>query len=337
MASLRAAYAGLLSAGLLSVAARSSAQDAAAAGALFDKGVADMQAGRFVSACPALEESEQLDPHPGTLFTLAECHAKWGKVASAVQHYQDYADLVSRLPSDQQARHRERVAIAKAQLAKLKPSVPMLTLVLPATAPPETTVTRNGIVLQGAALGLSLPVDPGQYLIVTRLPGGAEHSATVSLALGETKRVELDVSQPAAAVAAAAEPAASPLASGAPAEDAQRRSNTPAYAIGGVGVAGIALGSVTGILVLGKRSTIKDECVGSACSASGVSAANTGKTLAIVSDIGFGVGIVGLAASAVLLLTRPKAEFAAQAPASHWEPLLAGTSGGAWAGLGRRF
>ena len=175
----RAACVGALS-GVLSLAASPAfAQDAATAGALFDKGVLDMQAGHFDSACPALEESQQLDPHPGTLFTLAECQAKWGKVASAVQHYQDYTDLVSRLPADQQTRHRERVAIAKAQLGKLKPSVPTLTLVLPATAPPETIVTRNGVALQGAALGLALPVDPGQYVIVTRLPGGAEHSATV--------------------------------------------------------------------------------------------------------------------------------------------------------------
>jgi hypothetical protein len=333
----RAAYAGLLSAGLLFAAGRARAQDAATAGALFDKGVADMQAGHFDSACPALEESQQLDPHPGTLFTLAECQAKWGKVASAVQHYQDYADLVSRLPPGQQARHRERVGIAKAQVGKLKPSVPTLTLVLPATAPPETSVTRNGVALQGAALGLALPVDPGQYEIVTHLPSGAEHSTTVSIALGDAKRVELDVSQPAAPALPASDSAALAPTNSAPLAESPRKSNTPAYLIGGIGVAGVAVGSVTGILVFGKKSTVKDECAGSTCSSAGVSAANSGKTLAIVSDIGFGVGIVGLATSAVLLLTRPKAEPAAQLLAPRWQPLLASTPGGAWAGLGRRF
>jgi hypothetical protein len=326
-----------LSAGLFLAVSPVFAQDAATAGALFDKGVSDMQSGHFDSACPALEESQQLDPHPGTLFTLAECQAKWGKVASAVQHYQDYADLVSRLPAGQQARHRERVGVAKAQLSKLKPSVPTLALVLPPTAPAETTVTRNGVALQGAALGLALPVDPGQYLIVTRLPGGTEHTVTVSVALGDAKRVELDVSQPAAPNAPVAVPSAAPLADSAPPAESKRRSNTPAYVVGGVGVLGIAVGSVTGILVFGKKSTVKDECAGTTCSASGVSAANSGKTLAIVSDIGFGVGIVGLATSAVLLLTRPKAETSAGAPAARWEPALASTPGGAWAGLGRRF
>jgi hypothetical protein len=332
----RAACVGLLSSGLLSLASPAFAQDAATAGALFDKGVSDMQAGHFDSACPALEESEQLDPHPGTLFTLAECQAKWGKVASAVQHYQDYADLVSRLPAGQQARHRERVGVARTQLAKLKPSVPTLSLVLPPAAPAGTTVTRNGVLLQGAALGLALPVDPGQYVIVTRLPSGVEHSITVSVALSDAKRVELDISQPDAPVSPPATPPSTPVSS-APPSESPRRSNTLAYAIGGVGVAGIAVGSVTGIMVFGKRSTVKDQCVGTTCSANGVSAANSGKTLAIISDIGFGVGIVGLATSAVLLLTQPKAEASAQSPAPRWEPLLAGTPGGAWAGLGRRF
>jgi hypothetical protein len=325
-----------MSAGLLLSASPAFAEDAATAGALFDRGVSDMQAGHFDSACPALEESEQLDPHPGTLFTLAECQAKWGKVASAVQHYQDYADLVSRLPADQQARHRERAGIARAQLAKLKPSVPTLSLMLPPAAPVGTTVTRNGVVLQGAALGLALPVDPGQYVIVTHLPSGGEHSVTVSVALGDVSRVELDISPPDAPVLPPAPLVGGPVSGGPPAES-PRRSNALAYVIGGVGVAGIAVGSVTGILVFGKKSTVKDQCVGTTCSSNGVSAANSGKTLAVVSDIGFGVGIVGLATSAFLLLTQPKAEASALAPAPRWQPLFAGAPGGAWAGLGRRF
>jgi len=104
-----------------------------------------------------------------------------------------------------------------------------------------------------------------------------------------------------------------------------------------VGVAGIAVGAVTGVMVFGKKSTVKDDCAGTTCSSAGVDAANSGKTLAIVSDIGFGVGVVGLATSAILLLTRPKTESAAQGSAPRWRPLLASTPGGAWAGLGRSF
>jgi len=325
-----------------------SAQDAATAGALFDKGVTDMQAGRFDSGCPAIEESQRMDPHPGTLFTLAECQAKWGKVASAVAHYQDYVAVVPRLPTDQQARHRERVAMANAQLAKLKPIVPTLTLVLPASAPPGTTVTRNGVLLQGAALGLALPVDPGEYAIVTHLPSGEERSIKLKLALSEAKRVALELPATAPGPAAASTPAESPNAApsaekpaeGAPPTQASGsgRSRAPAYVAGGIGVAGVVLGSVTGILVLGKASTVKNDCNGTTCSsATGVNAADSGKSLAWVSDIGFGVGIVGLTTAAILLLSQPKAEPTARVAPARWEPLVAGTKGGAWAGLERRW
>jgi len=318
------------------------AQDAATAGALFDKGVADMQAGRFEAACPALEESQQLDPHPGTLFTVAECQAKWGKLATAVAHYQDYIGVVSRLAADQQARHHERVETANAQVAKLKPSVPLLTLVLPANAPPGTAVSRDGVRLQGAALGVALPVNPGEHVIVTRAPGGQDFSTSVSLAPGQSKQLDLTV-KPAPTGLPVAAPAAPTLAP-APTEpagrnpnpiDEHRHSNTPAYVIGGVGVAGIVVGSITGFMVLGKKSTVNSECMDHVCRQAGTNAANSGKTLGLVSDIGFGVGIAGLATSAILLLTQPKAESSAQAP--RWQPLLASAPGGAWAGIGKRF
>ncbi len=330
--------AGLCGASVLMWGSSALAQDAAAAGALFDKGVADMQAGHFDVACPALEESEQLDPHPGTLFTVAECQAKWGKLATAVAHYQDYVGVVSRLPSDQQTRHHARVVSANAQLAKLKPSVPQLTLVLPANAPAGTTVSRDGVQLQGAALGLALPVDPGEHVIVTRAPGGEDTSVSVSLAAGQTKRVELEVKAVVAApVVAPVAPTAPITTSPSPAPESQRSSKTPAYVIGGIGIAGMAVGSVAGILVFSKKSTVSSKCQDHTCDDAGVSAANSGKTLALVSDIGFGVGIVGLATSAILLLSQPKAEASAQQQTPHWQPLFAGTPGGAWAGIGRHF
>jgi hypothetical protein len=317
------------------------AQDTATAGALFDKGVADMQAGHFELGCPAIEESQRLDPRPGTLFTLAECDAKWGKVASAVARYQDYVGLVSRLPSDQQERHRTRVVASNAQITQLKPSVPTLALVLPPNAPPGTYVTRNGVTLQGAALGLALPVDPGEYVLVSHAPSGAEHQQTVSIALHDARRVTLELDATGSVPAAAPTASAPHTSAGdAPPSHVQptAHSNTAAYLIGGVGLAGVAVGSVTGLMVLGKKSTVTGNCSGAECNSKGLSAADSAKTLATVSNIGFAVGIAGLATSAVLLLTAPKAEPAsARARGSRWEPLLASSSSGAWLGVGHRF
>jgi hypothetical protein len=318
------------------------AQDSATAAALFDKGVADMQTRQFATACPALEESQRLEPRAGTLFTLAECQAHWGKVASAVAHYQEYVGLVPRLPADQQSRHRDRVKSANSQIAKLKPTVPTLTLLLPADVPAGTSVTRNGVLLQGAALGLALPSDPGEYIVVTRTPGGAERQVTISVALGEAKRMVLEVStdSPTTPVAPITQPpgATDSGANDAPATPSKsQHSKTPAYVVGAVGVAGIVVGSVTGILVFGQKSTVSAECSDHVCSEDGLSAANRAQSLAMVSNIGFGVGIAGLATAAILLLTAPRTETtsstASPARAARWEPRLSGTPGGAWAGL----
>jgi len=327
-------------------AVNAAAQDTATAGALFEKGVADMEAKRFASACPAIEESQRIDPRPGTLFTLAECLAQWGKVASAVARYQEYVDLVPLLAPQQQTRHRDRVAAARAELTKLKPTVPTLTLVLPANAPAGTSVTRNGETLGGAALGLALPVDPGQYDIVTHAPGVPDRQTSVTLGLGDTKRLELETGlgpaspsvQP--ATPALAPPTSARVENAAPAAPPPERSSgsgrrTGAYVAGGVGIAGVALGSVTGVLVLGKKHTVSDNCPNHDCNDTGYSAVKSGKDLALVSDIGFGVGIAGLVLGGVLLLTGSDPE-----PAHGertWRPVLTASDGTYGGGISGRW
>jgi hypothetical protein len=63
------------------------AQDVATAEALFNRGFADMDAGRYETGCKAIAASQRLDPRAGTLFTLAVCEAQWGKIATAASHY----------------------------------------------------------------------------------------------------------------------------------------------------------------------------------------------------------------------------------------------------------
>src|SRR6266567_1808983 len=118
---------GLLVASLF-VAEGAAAQDVATAEALFNRGIADMDAGKFDTACPAIGESYRLDPRPGTLFTVAECFAKAGKIASAVARYQDYIELFARLPPDQQAKQNGRDKVAAEKKAALTPQVPTLTI-----------------------------------------------------------------------------------------------------------------------------------------------------------------------------------------------------------------
>jgi hypothetical protein len=183
-------------AAVLAGAVPAAAQDAAAAEALFTRGLAEMDAGRYASGCPAIAESHRLDPRAGTIFTLAECEAKWGHVASAVTAYDDYLSLFARMTAAEQARQGERPRVAGAQRDALKPQVPELTLLLPQGAPRGTIVTRNGTVISSITLGIPLPVDPREHLITTQVPGGPVTEIRLVLARGEKKALMLPLTPP---------------------------------------------------------------------------------------------------------------------------------------------
>jgi hypothetical protein len=67
----------------------------------------------------------------------------------------------------------------------------------------------------------------------------------------------------------------------------------------------VALGTVTGIVTLNKKSTADANCSSARekCNSAGVDANESGKTYAALSGVGFGVGVVGLALGTYLWLT----------------------------------
>lgn len=276
------------------IAGAARAEDEAAAAAQFERGLAEMLAGRYATGCPALAESFRLDPQPGALFTLAECEAKWGRIATAVTHYDEYLGLVGRMAPAERAKQGERPEVAARRRAEIGPEVPELTLVLPRSAPAGTRVRRDGVALGAASLAVPLPVDPGDHTITTQAPGGPERIRKLSVERGAHIRIELEVA-PAPATVSEAPPDMPPRTS--------RRGW--AYLAGGIGVAGLGTGIVTGALAIGAKGDVTRWCNGDVCNHDGVLAADRGRTLALVSTIGFGVAIVGAAVAVVILATEP--------------------------------
>jgi hypothetical protein len=289
---------------LLLLATPAVAQDVAAAEALFNKGVADMDAGRYDAACPAIAESQRLDPRPGTLFAQSECNAKAGKIASAIALYEDYLRTVGSQPAAVKAKHADRLKIARAQIDKLRPAVPTLTLTLPPGAPSDARVRRDGTVLSAAALGVALPVDPGEHVVVVEAPGRRPAEQRIVLDRSQKKVVELALGG--AADAGAPPPAAGPVTPEAPAAPASNAQRVSGFVVGGVGAATLLLGAVTGGLTLAKKSTITANCSGTVCNHDGKAAADSARTTGLVSTIGFAAGGAALVTGVVLLLTAPK-------------------------------
>ncbi|KYF77813.1 hypothetical protein BE17_26015 [Sorangium cellulosum] len=283
--------------------------------------MAELEAGRYDIACPVLAESQRLDPRPGTLFALAECHDKEGRIATAAALYGDYLHAVAQMTPAYKLRHNDRAKLAAARKRALAAEIPELTLVLPQSALAGVRITRDGVELTAASLGMALPVDPGEHVVTTQVGGGPVVEQRITLARSERHTLELRVTSGAPELSATPQPAAGSQTTSAtqpsrtealPTAQAPGLGDTGmsgrqlgALVAGGIGVAGLVLGGVTGAMALSKKSVIEEHCEGTVCTVEGKAAADDARLPGTLSTVGFGVGVVGLAAGVVLWLTAP--------------------------------
>ena len=277
---------------LLSASAGAAGRDPAAAEALFRQGREAVTTGDYKLACEKFHESNRLDPAAGTVLNIADCEEKLGHLATAWTLFRQVAEQLP--PTD------ERQGIAKGRAAALEPRLPKLSLRLSPDAPAGAKVYRDGVVLGAASLDTLLPVDPGKHVLAVEAPGHARRELTVTMAEGEKKRVALE------AGAVTDQEAATP---GVGVSSAGSGKKTFGYVLGGLGIAGVGVGAVTGIMTLGKKSTVDDNCdAQKRCNAEGADAADAGRTLGTISGVSFIVGSVALATGAYLVLSSDEKE-----------------------------
>lgn len=325
-----------LSPGAFLVAAAIAAPATAAAGppakpsqaqALFDRGVADMEAGRYEKACPAIEASQRMEPMPGTLFTLAECEAQRGRIATAIRYYGEYLALYRTFTMKKKLEQKDRAATSQAQLGKLERVVPRLTLTLPAGAAPDVVVKRNGETVADLSIGTAVMVNPGEHLVTTQVPGGPEIEHRVSLSAGESKTLQLTVRRQAIIDPTSKRlPSESLLVPPPPPPDV-RSWRIGTWSAGAVALVGLAVGTVTGILAIQERNVVSDKCKpDGGCTQAGLDATARLRTFGTASTIGFVAGGVGLAVGVTLFAATPSVPTAQQnvgsPPASgvSWSP-----------------
>ncbi len=259
----------------------------------FDYGLAEMKAGRYDTGCPALAESYRLDPKPGSLFTLAECETRAGKLATALTHYEAYLDVFSRMTPDQQNRQWGREKIAATRRDELRARVPSLTLV--GHLPDGSVIKRDGVPIGPALIGATVPIDPGPHVVEISVPGKPLRREELDVPPGKAVRISVDDGDDDARLAAAGGgDASSPSAM-----------RTGAIVAASVGAAGLVVGTAFGVVTLGHKSTIDSHCVDTACDAEGKSAADASATTGAVSTVGFVVGVIGLGTGAALYFLDP--------------------------------
>jgi tetratricopeptide (TPR) repeat protein len=270
--------------------------DPAAAEALFAAGRAAFDSGDYDSACAKFAESQRLDPAAGTLINLAACNERRGRLASA---WENWREALSMLRSDD-----ERLPGVERRKADLEARLPRLDVRVAQGAPAGVEVSRDGVALGPAALGLPLPIDPGPHRIEVTAPGRVPRVYEVEAVEGRVTELVVQAGDPflTPQPAATAPPTEAP-----PKKDGNDTLRFVGYAVAGVGLVSVGTGAVTGLLALDRKNTIEETCEKNgesyACPPDGVDAANSGETLATVSTITTIAGLALVATGVTLVLT----------------------------------
>lgn len=314
------------------------AENVAAARSLGLQGIKLADAGDCKGAIEKLSRAESLYHAPSILGRLGECQVQVGQIVLGTENLNRV--VREELSATAPKAFRDAQERAKGVLNAALPKIARLTVkVEPADARPQVTVAGSPI--PAALIGVERPTDPGTHEVVVSAPGYLEQKTSVTLVEGGAQELLLQLEKAPTPVAAAPPPASPPPIVAAPpsqppADTSPKKNNTLAYVALGVGGAGLVVGGVTGFLALGKKGDLEG-CVQERCPSSQKDTLDGAKTMATVSTVGFAVGVVGVGAGVVLLLTgnshdnagSSSAKLAKRAPHGvHVEPWLGAQSAG---------
>ena len=275
-----------------------STQDRALAEALFRDGQALIEAERLEDACAKFQESQRLEPALGTLLYLATCYVQVGKTASAWAAFQAATEAAHRAKDtarESLARGRARQLEAKLSRLEISVAIPVQGMVI--------HVDEHA--LGPGVLSTPLPFDPGTHVIEVTAPGKGPWSLQVELERGPiTLKVRVPMLHEAIAQPEAA-PTRSDVTSVPAPRPVQEESGfnwqLPGLVSLGVGGAGVLVGSYFGIRAYAQAKDADHDCTGQICTQKGLDGHADARRSAVLANVGFGVGVVGLAAGSYLV------------------------------------
>ena len=283
------------------------AAEKAAAEALFQDGVALLQASKADAACAKFAASEELDPALGTMLRLADCYDRTGKTASAWALFEEAASVAqARGERARETAARERVADIGKRLTKIKVQVAGSTL--------STLVIKlNGTAIPRASWDSEIPVDSGDQVIESSAPGFNTWTGHVTAPPGPAT-TGIEIPQLVPAPQAPVSPSSAPSRDSRPpppAADSWQTQRTVAYLAGGVGVVSLAVAGVTAYLAAARNHDSLTQCKPNApnlCTQPGLDSRNQALSLAKVSTVTSIVGGALVAGGVTLLLIKPSGQ-----------------------------
>jgi hypothetical protein len=299
---------------VLAAASLARAQSADAE-ALFSEGDSLMKQGKLAQACDSFEASNRVEPRAGTLIRLGECREQNQQLASA---WSAYKDALARVKDP------KKRDIAQAKVKELEPRLSYLTInVSDANKVDGLAITKNGQPVDSVLWNHTLPANGGDYTIIAKAPGKADWNQTVKVPV-EKGKIALDV--PRLGEPHKAEPV-KPVVTTKPEHADESTPEEPesppgastftarrklALGVGGVAVAGLAVGVVLGSVAKARESDAFDLCPDATKQCPSFLKANSlmdeARSKALVANVMFGVAGVAAIGAAVLWFTGAPAK-----------------------------
>jgi hypothetical protein len=293
------------------------AADKETARSLMRDGDAAFRRGDHAAALQAYEGANAIMQVPTTTVAIARARAALGQLNEA----RDAALSVARAPErpGEPTAYVAARAEAKELAVDLTERIPKLQVRVSGIAAgtryelkiDDETVPQN-------ASALPRRVNPGRHVVMVSADGYVAIRRTISLVEGETKTVDVELEQ-------SDEPQARRGDAASAVDESSDSGATSPFVYIGFGVAGLglAVGSVSGWMSLSKASSAKEHCDGNACTPEARDDLDSSLTLATVSDVSFGVALVGVAVGVVALLSSGKSPRERAAPtARSIEPVI---------------
>jgi hypothetical protein len=275
----------------------------------------------FKQAIELVTRAEALYHAPTHLMIAAEAHEGLGELVEAAELYERIVaePLPAGSPAGFRTAQNEAVERIRALIARI-PS--LLVRVTPASA--RATVTLDGRPLETGG-DSAKRVNPGSHTIRATAPGHRPYEKTLALERGGVVTIAIALERE------SEEPARPPTAATVqpkPAAPASRTgSKVPAYVAFGFGAVGLGVGAITGKMSLDRVAELDEACPDKHCPSGRQSDIDDAKLLGTISTIGFGVGLAGIAAGVVLLVTSgPTQEKPNQSAARTIEPWVSASS-----------
>jgi hypothetical protein len=259
----------------------------------FAEGTAHFQARRYENALKSFEHSFTLVESPNTQLMIARCLRELGRRADAVAAYTDAATEARKRATRGETKYTQTADAAAAEEAQVRTQLGTLHVHVARPAGAIVTVDKRTVSLstEGDA---TLLHDPGLVSVAVRDNAGAEQRQAATVAAGTT--VQMDFS---GAITPTTQP---PLEPPPPAPHPHQRTWAfPAALVAG-GVVVVAGGVFIGFGASSQSTydTLRARC-GDHCGPADRATADGGKRAQTIANVGLGVSIVALVATAVFI------------------------------------